>query len=50
MAFWEEKDDARPIAEGSNILMGPVNHQKFRFSKANIILDFVENIAKCDSR
>lgn len=43
MAFWEERDDARPVTERPNILMGPVNHQKVRFSKADINLDFVEN-------
>lgn len=43
-AFWEARDDARPVTDGPNILMGPVNHQKVRFSKANIVLDFVENI------
>lgn len=43
MSFWEERDDARPVTEEPNILMGPRNHQKVRFSKANIMLDFVEN-------
>lgn len=43
MAFWEESDHARPVTEGPNTLMGPFNHQKVRFSKANINLYFVEN-------
>lgn len=31
------------MAKGPNLLMGPVNNQKVRFSMANTMLDFVEN-------